>query len=202
MSNRGSSSSNDMLGDGSALIIVDMQNDFMPGGSLPVPEADKILPVVNKYIEIFMAKGLPIFASRDWHPPNHISFRQRGGIWPVHCVRNTFGAKFHPDLKLPRSATVVSKATDPNREAYSAFDRTELADMLRAKGIKRLFVAGVATDYCVKNTVLDALGHGFEVILLEDATKGLTNSTAAIEEMKSKGVKVIRLEQLITVRNR
>ncbi len=192
----------EMLGDGSALIIVDMQNDFMPGGSLPVPDADKIIPVINKYIEIFMAKGLPIIASRDWHPPNHISFRQRGGIWPVHCVRDTLGAKFHPDLKLPRSAIVISKATDPNREAYSAFDRTELADRLREKSIKRVFIAGVATDYCVKNTALDALEHGFEVILLEDAIKGLTNDTSPIEEMKAKGVKVIRLEHLIAVKNR
>lgn len=191
-----------MLDDGSALIIVDMQNDFMPGGSLPVPDADKIIPVINKYIEIFMAKGLPIFASRDWHPPNHISFKQRGGVWPVHCVRNTLGAKFHPDLKLPRSATVVSKATDPNREAYSAFDRTELADRLREKNIKRVFIAGVATDYCVKNTALDALENGFEVILLEDATKGLANSLSAIEEMKAKGVKMMRLEQFIAVKNR
>lgn len=191
-----------MLDDGSALIIVDMQNDFMPGGSLPVPDADKIIPIINKYIEIFMAKGLPIFASRDWHPPNHISFKQRGGVWPVHCVRNTLGAKFHPDLKLPRSAIVISKATDPNREAYSAFDRTELADRLREKNIKRVFIAGVATDYCVKNTALDALENGFEVILLEDATKGLANSVSAIEEMKAKGVKMMRLEQLIAVKNR
>ncbi|MEM4285034.1 MAG: nicotinamidase [Candidatus Nitrosocaldus sp.] len=192
----------EMLDDGSALIIVDMQNDFMPGGSLPVPDADKIIPIINKYIEIFMNKGLPIFASRDWHPPNHISFKQRGGVWPVHCVRNTLGAKFHPDLKLPRSTIIISKATDPNREAYSAFDRTELADRLREKSIKRVFIAGVATDYCVKNTALDALEHGFETILLEDATKGLANSLSAIEEMKARGVKVIRLEQLIAVKNR
>lgn len=191
----------EMLGYGSALIIVDMQNDFMPGGSLPVPDADRIIPVINKYIEVFMARGLPIFASRDWHPPNHISFKQRGGIWPVHCVRDTWGAKFHQDLKLPRSAIVISKATDPNREAYSAFDRTELADRLREKGIKRVFIAGVATDYCVKNTALDALEHGFEVILLEDATRGLGNSATAIEEMKARGVKLVRLEHLMAVKN-
>ncbi len=184
------------LDDGSALLIVDMQNDFMPGGSLPVPDADKIVPVINRYIEIFTLKGLPIFASRDWHPPNHISFKQRGGIWPVHCVRHTYGAKFHPDLKLPRSAIIISKGTDPNREAYSAFDRTEFADLLNERNIKRLFVTGVATDYCVKSTVLDALRLGFEVIVLEDGIKGLDKSEEALIEMKTKGATLLRLEYL------
>jgi len=184
------------LDDTSALLIVDMQNDFMPGGSLPIPDADKIIPMINKYIELFTYNELPIFASRDWHPPNHISFRQRGGVWPVHCVRHTYGAKFHPDLKIPRSTVVISKGTDPNREAYSAFDRTELADRLDERGVKKIFVTGVATDYCVKSTVLDALRLGYEVIVLEDGIKGLNKSNEAILEMKSKGAKLLRLEYL------
>ncbi len=186
------------LDDTSALLIVDMQNDFMPGGSLPVPDADKIVPVINKYIEIFVENGLPIFASRDWHPPNHISFMQRGGIWPVHCVRHTYGAKFHPDLKLPRSAIVISKGTDPNKEAYSAFDGTDLQEMLNERGIKRLFVTGVATDYCVKSTVIDAIKLGFDVIVLEDGIKGLEKSEEALAEMRSKGATLLKLELLIT----
>jgi nicotinamidase/pyrazinamidase len=184
------------LDDTSALLIVDMQNDFMPGGSLPIPDADKIIPMINKYIELFVYNELPIFASRDWHPPNHISFRQRGGMWPVHCVRHTYGAKFHPDLKIPRSTVVISKGTDPNREAYSAFDRTELSDRLDERGVKKIFVVGVATDYCVKSTVLDALKLGYEVIVLEDGIKGLDKSNEAILEMKNKGAKLLRLEYL------
>ncbi len=184
------------LDDTSALLIVDMQNDFMPGGSLPIPDADKIIPMINKYIELFTYNELSIFASRDWHPPNHISFRQRGGMWPVHCVRHTYGAKFHPDLKVPRSTVVISKGTDPNREAYSAFDRTELSDRLDERGVKKIFVVGVATDYCVKSTVLDALKLGYEVIVLEDGIKGLDKSNEAILEMKSRGAKLLRLEYL------
>jgi len=161
------------VGKTDALIIVDVQNDFCPSGALPVPEGDQVVPVLNDYITLFRKTKAGIFATRDWHPPNHVSFKAQGGRWPPHCVQNTEGAKFHPDLKLPSDATVVSKAMDPRKEAYSGFDGTELADTLKTQGATRVFVGGLATDYCVKNTVLDARKLGFEAVLLLDATSGI-----------------------------
>ncbi len=173
-------------------MIVDMQRDFMPGGALPVPEADRIVPVINEYIELFTARNAIIVATRDWHPPNHISFRVRGGPWPPHCVQGTPGAEFHPDLRLPRHAIIVSKATDPEKEAYSGFDSTELDNELRKRGIKRIFVCGVATNYCVKATALDGARLGYTVILLLDATKGIDVPPGSIEkalnEMLDEGI--------------
>ncbi len=179
-----------------ALIIVDMQNDFMPSGTLPVPDSDKIIPVLNMYIEIFASRRLPIFATRDWHPPDHKSFKQRGGVWPMHCVRDTKGAEFHPDLKIPRSATVISKATDADREAYSGFAHTDLATKLEHDGIRHVLIGGVATDYCVKNTALDAVRLGFDAVVLEDAVKGIGNSTDAIREMERSGVRKAKIKQM------
>jgi nicotinamidase/pyrazinamidase len=161
------------VGKTDALIIVDVQNDFCLGGALPVPEGDQVVPFLNDYIAIFRKTSAGLFATRDWHPPNHISFKVQGGMWPPHCVQNTKGAMFHPDLKLSSDATVVSKAMDPLREAYSGFDGTELENMLRKQGATRVFVGGLATDYCVKNTVLDARKLGFEVVLLSDAIAGI-----------------------------
>jgi nicotinamidase/pyrazinamidase len=179
-----------------ALIIVDMQNDFMPSGSLPIPDSDKIIPVLNKYIELFVSRKFPIFATRDWHPPDHKSFKQRGGMWAMHCVRDTKGAEFHPELKIPRNATIISKATDADREAYSAFERTELARKLEQEGIKRVLIGGVATDYCVKSTALDAVRLGFDAVLLEDAVKGINNSGDAVKEMQKSGVRRAKIEQI------
>jgi nicotinamidase/pyrazinamidase len=174
-----------------ALIIVDVQNDFCPGGALPVPEGDQVIPVLNDYIALFRKAKAEIFATRDWHPPNHVSFKAQGGRWPPHCIQNTEGAKFHPELKLSSDATVVSKAMDPRKEAYSGFDGTELANMLKTQGATRVFVGGLATDYCVKHTVLDARKLGFEVVLLLDATSGINarpNDVAkAINEMVESG---------------
>jgi len=179
-----------------ALVIVDVQNDFMPTGTLPVPDADKIVPVLNKYIDMFVSNKLQIFATRDWHPPNHISFKQRGGIWPMHCVKDTMGAEFHNDLKIPRSTTIISKGTEADKEAYSGFEGTDLAKKLEQNSIKRVLIGGVATDYCVKNTALDAIKFGLDVVLLEDAVKGIKNGNDAIKEMGSKGVKMASINEI------
>jgi len=184
----------------SALIIVDVQRDFMPGGALPVPRGDEVVPTLNSYIELFDRLGRPVVATRDWHPPDHISFRPRGP-WPPHCVQNSPGAEFHPDLRLPADVIVVSKATEPDKEAYSGFEGTDLAEGLRALEVRRLFVGGVATDYCVKATVLDGLRLGFEVFVLEDAIRGVDvnpgDSEKAIREMLSAGAVLIRLEEIV-----
>ncbi len=183
-----------------ALIVVDLQNDFCPGGALAVPEGDKIVPVLNAYIERFSNSKSIIVATRDWHPENHISFAEQGGIWPKHCVQNTKGAEFHPDLKLPSDSIIVSKATEPDKEAYSGFDGTNLDKLLKGKGVTRLFVGGLATDYCVRATVLDALRLGFCVFLLLDAIKGVNvqpeDSERAIVEMLEKGAIGIVFEEI------
>jgi nicotinamidase-related amidase len=182
------------------LVIVDVQRDFCLGGDLPVPDGDKIVPVLNKYIKKFSEAGDLIIATRDWHPPNHLSFKEYGGTWPPHCVQGTKGAQFHPDLKIPKGTKIISKATAPDKEAYSGFDETTVAEELKTKGIKRVFVGGLATDYCVKSTVLDALKLGFETILLEDAIRGVDakpgDSKRAIAEMIEKGAKKIALPDL------
>lgn len=180
------------LTDSDALIVVDMQKDFMPGGALPVPEGDSIIPTVNRYIEAFEKRGLPVFFTRDWHPENHISFKGYGGVWPPHCVQNTEGAQFHDDLRIPLdNKFVISKGTSPDFDAYSGFQGTALESLLRERGVKRIFVCGVATDYCVKNTVLGGLNLGFHTFVLLDGIKGVDvkpgDSQKAIEEMLSKG---------------
>jgi len=179
--------------DRDALIIVDVQRDFCGGGTLPVPEGEKVIPVMNRYIEKFSEAGALIVATRDWHPPNHVSFKNYGGSWPPHCIQGTLGADFHPNLKLPREAKIVSKATSADKEAYSGFDGTDLENELKNAGIIRVFVGGLATDYCVKSTVLDALSLGFETVLLFDAIKGVDvnpgDSEKAIREMLDRGAK-------------
>ncbi|MCL4558352.1 MAG: nicotinamidase [Deltaproteobacteria bacterium] len=174
-----------------ALIVVDVQRDFCPGGSLAVPAGDRVVPVLNRYIGRFSAGSLPVFATRDWHPENHMSFEAYGGPWPPHCVKGTDGAKFHPELKLHESTVIVSKATEPGEEAYSGFQGTELESMLRKLKIKRVFVGGLATDYCVKNTVLDAIKAGFSTFLLTDASMGVDVNAGdcrrAVDQMISAG---------------
>ena len=184
-----------------ALIVVDVQKDFCPGGALAVPLGDKVVPAVNGYIDKFTAKSLPVFATRDWHPKNHISFKAYGGIWPVHCVKETDGAKFHPDLRLPASAVIISKATRAGKEAYSGFQGTRLKSMLRRLRVKRLFIGGLATDYCVKNTVLDALVSGFTVFFLMDASRGVDvkpqDSEKAVEQMLGAGASGITIGEIV-----
>lgn len=163
----------------------------MPGGALPVPEGDKIIPRINDYIKEFKEKGALIVATRDWHPENHISFKERGGPWPKHCVQNTPGAEIVVDL--PEDAIIISKATEPDKEAYSGFEGTNLAEILKKNGVKRVYICGVATEYCVRATALDALKHGFEVYLLKDAVKGINpeDEKKVLRELEEKGVKIL-----------
>lgn len=182
-----------------ALIIVDVQNDFCPGGSLAVPEGDQVIPPINALLR--KAQCL-VIATRDWHPDDHCSFKEKGGTWPVHCVRETKGAEFHPDLDISRVGEIISKGTDPEKEAYSGFEGTDLIGLLRQKGINRVFISGLATEYCVKATALDALKEGFQVVVLEDAIKGVEVKAGDIEkaiaEMKASGVVFTTSDQLMT----
>lgn len=183
-----------------ALIIVDVQKDFCPGGALAVPQGDEVVPVLNNYIEIFKNHGGLVIATRDWHPEDHSSFSEHGGIWPPHCIQNTRGAEFHDELKLPKDVIVISKADQPDKEAYSGFDGTNLEKVLRGHGIQRVFVGGLATDYCVKATVLDALRLNFFTFLLLDATRGVNinpdDSERAVIDMLDKGAVGITLQDL------
>ncbi|PIW84027.1 MAG: nicotinamidase [Nitrospirae bacterium CG_4_8_14_3_um_filter_70_85] len=176
---------------GDALLVVDVQNDFLPGGSLPVANGDRVIEPLNRAIAAFRAARLPIFASRDMHPPGHCSFQSAGGAWPVHCVAGSRGADFADGLCLPPDTVVISKATTVARDAYSAFDATGLAKRLREAGVVRLFVGGLATDYCVKATVLDGLAAGFAVVLLSESMAAvehkLGDGRRAIEEMEEAG---------------
>lgn len=182
-----------------ALVIVDVQNDFCPGGALPAPGGSTIVPTLNRYIADARARGFAIVASRDWHPAATRHFKAFGGIWPPHCVQQTPGAAFHPDLALPADATIISKGDSADREGYSAFDgRTadgrSLADHLRNHQVSHLFVGGIATDYCVKETVLDALKRGFRVAVLSDAITGIEahagDVQSALDAMQSAGATV------------
>ncbi|MCS7017369.1 MAG: isochorismatase family protein [Gemmatales bacterium] len=185
---------------GDALVLVDVQCDFLPGGSLAVPKGDEIIPVLNRYLAAFSRRGLPIFATRDWHPPSHCSFKNRGGQWPVHCVANTPGAAFPAALKLPPEAVVISKARFVDRDAYSGFDRTELEARLRLVKARRLFIGGLATDYCVLHTVRDALDRGFKVFLLCDAIRAVNlradDGAKAEAEMLSLGALPLLVHEL------
>ncbi|MEZ0361922.1 MAG: nicotinamidase [Hydrogenobacter sp.] len=184
-----------------ALIVVDMQNDFMPWGALPVPDADKIVPKLNAYIDTFSSMGLPVYFTRDWHPVDHISFKDNGGIWPPHCVQDTEGAKFHKDLIIPKdNKFIISKGTSKDFDAYSGFQGTLLESLLRERNVKRVFVGGVATDYCVKNTVIGAINLGYQTFLLIDAIKGVDvnagDTDRAIGQMMKAGTVVLSFEDL------
>jgi nicotinamidase/pyrazinamidase len=189
------------LNSGDALVIIDMQNDFLPGGSLAVPMADILIPVINRYLKLFHEDGLLIFATRDWHPPDHCSFRQQGGPWPPHCIATTAGAAFHPEIEFPINTQVISKATTVERDAYSAFTGTQLHALLQELGIRRLFIGGVATEYCVFNTVKDALQHRYATFVLEDAIGAINlkpdDGLRAREEMEHLGATLTQFEAVI-----
>ncbi len=186
---------------GDALLIVDVQNDFLPGGSLAVAEGDQVVGVLNDYIAVFSRQGLPVYATRDWHTPDHCSFQAQGGPWPPHCVADSPGAGFAPGLRLPEGkATVISKGTRQDKDAYSGFEGSDLAERLRSAGIQRLFIGGLATDYCVLDTVRDALREGFAVRLLEDAIRAVNvqpdDGAKAIAEMRQGGAVPVTLAEV------
>lgn len=189
------------LQQGDLLLVTDVQNDFLPGGSLAVPDGAAVVPVLNRYIDAFVAAGLPVYATRDWHPPRHCSFREQGGPWPVHCVVDTPGAAFAPGLVLPPGAPIISKATEAGREAYSSFEGTPLDSRLRRAGIRRLFIGGLATDYCILNSVRDALRLGYEVFVLTDAVRAVNvdpgDGERALAEMTRLGAQCITFEELV-----
>jgi nicotinamidase/pyrazinamidase len=188
-----------------ALLVVDVQNDFCGGGALEVPDGDAVVPVLNAYIDRTAARGRAVYASRDWHPEVTTHFKAYGGLWPPHCIVNTPGAEFHPQLRLPAGPIVITKGNESGVEGYSAFEGTTAAgvpllDDLRSRGIERLVVGGLATDYCVRASVLDALKAGFEVTVLEDAIRGVEvhagDSARAIDEMKAAGAVVVPSAQV------
>lgn len=177
-----------------ALIVVDVQNDFCPGGTLAVAHGDEVVEPLNDQIDEFLERGAPVYKSRDWHAPTTKHFAAYGGTWPEHCVQNTRGAEFHPALRDDPRINVVSKGMG-DTDGYSAFDETNLASQLRQQGVEEVVVGGLATDYCVKNTVLDALKHGFRVKALKNAMRAVDlqpgDGERAIEEMRAAGAEVI-----------
>ena len=177
-----------------ALIVVDVQNDFCPGGSLAVPQGDEVVAPLNKLIEEFLERGEPVFKSRDWHPKETKHFAAQGGTWPVHCVQHTKGAEFHPDLIDDMHIRVISKGLG-DTDCYSAFDETDLALQLRRLGVEEVWVGGLATDYCVKSTVLDALKEGFSVKALTNAMRAVEvnpgDGERAIAEMRDAGAELV-----------
>lgn len=180
---------NQILQSGDAVIAVDVQNDFCPGGALAVEDGDQVVPILNRWLAAADEAGIPAIASRDWHPVAHCSFKEQGGPWPEHCVQDTPGAEFHPDLALPASTVRVSKGSAFDRDNYSAFDGTGLAGFLKQRGVKRLWVGGLAQDVCVLETVKSACKAGFETHLLLSATRAVDPSSAdkVLDDMRQAG---------------
>jgi nicotinamidase/pyrazinamidase len=187
-----------------ALIVVDVQNDFLPGGALAVAHGDEVVLVINRLLPMFTVRAF----TRDWHPPNHISFSPRPKFadrsWPAHCVQHTRGAQFAPNLLIDPSDHIVNKGDQPALEAYSGFQGTDLREWLTARGIRRVFVAGLATDYCVKTTALDALAAGFHVVVVTDAIQAVDvppgNGEQAVAQMRAAGVSLISFRELTDAR--
>jgi nicotinamidase/pyrazinamidase len=177
-----------------ALLVIDVQNDFCPGGTLAVPHGDEVVPPLNKLINEFLERGDPVYKSRDWHPRGTKHFAEFGGTWPVHCVQNTEGAKFHPALIDDPRIKVISKGLG-DEDSYSAFDETDLVEELREQGVGEVVVGGLATDYCVKNTALHALHNGFRVTAVAEAMRPVEvhpgDGEKAIEEMRAAGAEIV-----------
>ena len=188
-----------------ALIVVDVQNDFCPGGTLAVAHGDEVVPPLNKLIDEFLERGDPVFKSRDWHPPTTKHFQAYGGTWPVHCVQNTPGAEFHPQLRDDPRIQIISKGLG-DTDCYSAFDETDLAKRLHEANVQEVLVGGLATDYCVKNTVISALSEGFQVKAVSDAMKPVDvnpgDGEKAISEMREAGAEIVPSKSLIKSGNR
>lgn len=176
------------LRDTDALLIIDVQRDFLPGGALAVPAGDEVVPVLSDCIQAFIHRGLPVVASRDWHPPGHCSFSAAGGMWPPHCVAGTPGAAIDPGLKLPAGAKIVDKARATDKDSFSAFEDTDLDPWLKQQGVRRIFAGGLATEYCVFNSVRDALRHGYDLVLLADAIRAIDPAAG------DKAVQILRRE--------
>ncbi len=189
----------------SALLIVDVQNDFCPGGALGVEGGDDIIPIINSYIELFQERGVPVIASRDWHPRKTRHFKESGGTWPVHCVQGSAGAMFRPTLRLPPDTLVFSKGMDPEMDDYSALHAqseagTPLPDFLTYEGIRNLYICGLATDYCVRQTALEGLRQDFAITVLGDAVRGVDlepgDSERALAEIQAAGARLTTLDEL------
>ena len=178
---------------GDGLLIVDVQKDFCPGGALAIEEGDRIIPVLNHWIQQARRMGLPVYASRDWHPHGHISFKEQGGLWPPHCIQDSDGAKFHPDLHLPDDVVKITTGVRFDQDQNSAFDRTGLSERLKRDGVQRLFIGGLALDVCVLATVIDALKAGFEVQVIRDATRPVNENDGrqALSKMKKSGAEIM-----------
>lgn len=183
-----------------ALLIVDVQKDFCPGGALPAPGGDGIIPALNRHLAEARERDMPVYASRDWHPAVTSHFKEYGGEWPPHCVQGSAGAQFHGDLKLPADVIVITKGDDPAGAGYSAFDghtkdRKTLLRDLHDRHITRLYVGGIATDYCVKATALDAAQAGLDVRVLRDAITGIdvqpADADRALEEISRAGAQIV-----------
>jgi nicotinamidase/pyrazinamidase len=181
------------FGKGDGLLLVDVQIDFCPGGALPITDGDRVVPILNEWIQAAEAKRVPVYASRDYHPLNHISFAEQGGQWPHHCIQDSAGAKFHPALRLPDSAVIITKGVRFDQDQNSAFDQTGFAVQLRRDEIKQLFVGGLALDVCVLATVLDGLKAGFSVAVIEDGTRPVTpeGGKEALAKMKAAGAQIL-----------
>jgi nicotinamidase/pyrazinamidase len=178
-----------------ALIVVDVQNDFCPGGSLAVAHGDEVIAPVNQLIKEFLDRGEPVYKTRDWHPPQTNHFAAYGGVWPFHCVQNTEGAEFHPDLLDDPRITIISKGIDDTADGYSGFDGTNLAELLREQGVQEIWVGGLATDYCVKATVIDGVRQGFKVKALADSMRPVNvnpgDGANAVAEMTAVGAEMV-----------
>jgi len=188
-------------GPGDALIVVDVQADFLPGGALGVPHGDRVVGPLNRLIDAWSARGLPLYVTRDWHPADHCSFAERGGPWPTHCVAGTAGAEFSPALHIPAGTTIVSKATRANEEAYSVFKGTGLLEQLRNAGVTRIVLGGLATDYCVRFSGSDARAAGLEVIVLKDAVCAVDvhpgDGARALQELAEAGAALATCDELL-----
>lgn len=186
-------------GPGDGLVIIDVQRDFLPGGALVVPNADEIVPILNRYVDRFAGRSLPVFVTRDWHPANHCSFRSKGGRWPAHCLQASPGAEFAAGLTLPGNVSIISKGTTSQADG-SGFSGTGFDAALRAAGVRCLWIGGLATEYCVLATARDALARGFCVILLTDAIRSLDinpgDGARAVQEMIRLGAVPLRREDI------
>lgn len=178
---------------GDLLLVVDVQKDFCPGGALPIAGGDEVVPVINEWMQNAQEAGIPVYLSRDWHPRHHISFEESGGEWPPHCIQDTDGARFHPDLEVPRNAVIVTKGTRFDQDQNSVFDQTGLAEWLGKQNVRRIFVGGLAQDVCVKATVLDGRKEEFDIVLIPEATRPVNREggEAALNAMRQAGTQIL-----------